>query len=617
MYDTIREADIDLLKEVLDALEEKYKEEEGKTNCLTSKLGCCSTNSEDELEANKSKSDQKEEETLIASLQELEDAHVHFARKTQPEPTKTSKHEELRSEIAEMNDRLGDLKREVKHEKRRSSPLWDTVNEEGETALHLTTSKKHFQPEATRMLLDVGANPNIQNSQGETALHNACSQGAIDEVTSLIEKGAGLVLNKKNEPPALENLFSENQDAEKINKMMAGIQKSTDKIKFFKKLFKEEKVHLTMIEKPDMLKALLETEEEADPDLVPFVNIQHEGNSPLHLAVEAKCHASASHLLRAGGYEMKPNAAAFTPAIEELFEEEKVAEITVHLVKGLICKAKMKLLRPDATINYLKMERPEGGCLLSLVEETSWWDELAATELVGVDITNFAARMPVEFSEWLVTKAAEEEKWDKWYVHRSLMEESKDGKSSYDRLNMVDTDSSGWDKVAAAVGVEIAQLAVNMPVEFSEWLLTKAAEEEEWDKRYVHRSLMEENKDGKSSYDRLNLVDMDCRGWNKVVAVAGGGIAQLAVNMPVEFCKWLLTKAAEEEWDKRKVHHCLMKENKDGKSSYDRLNLGDMDCSGWNKVAAGLFTELCHLGPFLVLFKRNIKTMKVFGPFKI
>ena len=31
----------------------------------------------------------------------------------------------------------------------------------------------------------------------------------------------------------------------------------------------------------------------------------------------------------------------------------------------------------------------------------------------------------------------------------------------------------------------------------------------------------------------------------------------------------------------------------------------------------GLFTELCHLGPFLVLFKRNNKKMNVYGPFKI
>ena len=112
MYDAVQQADIDLLKEVLEALEEKYKEEEGKTNCLTAKLGCCTTNSESEakLEASKSK-DNQEEETLIASLQELEDAHVQFARKTLPQSTETYKFEDLRSEVAEMSDRVGDLKR--------------------------------------------------------------------------------------------------------------------------------------------------------------------------------------------------------------------------------------------------------------------------------------------------------------------------------------------------------------------------------------------------------------------------------------------------------------------------------------------------------------------------
>ena len=494
MFDSVKQADIDLLKEVLDALQEKYKEEEGKTNSLTTKLGCCSTNSESEaeLEANMSNNN-PEEETLVASLQELEDAHVQFARQTQPELDKTSKYEDLRGEIAEMNDRVGDLKKELKQEKRTSSPLWDAVNEEGETVLHLTTSKKHFQPEATRMLLDVGANPNIQNSQGETALHNACSQGAIDEVTSLIEKGAGLVLNKKNEPPALENLFSENQEAEKINKMMVSIQKSTDKIKMWKKLFSDARVHLTMIEKPDMLKALLETEEEADPDLVPFVNIQHEGNSPLHLAVEAKCHASASHLLRAGGHQMRLNEANFTPAIEELFGREKVAEITVHLVKGLIRKAKMKLLDPYETMEYLRMVRPEGGCLLNLVEETSWWDELAATESVGSRIANFAASMPVEFLKWLVTRT-EEEKWNKTGVYNYLCQPNQEDKTPITRLSLempMWTKLSMWVKKGLQFRVENKEVAEALKTWYNTTIDPHVGEEEQAEEAELVRSLIE------------------------------------------------------------------------------------------------------------------------------
>ena len=261
---------------------------------------------------------------------------------------------------------------------------------------------------------------------------------------------------------------------------------------------------------------------------MPFVNIQDEargGKTALHLAVEAECYASASHLLCAGGYEIKPNGAAFTPAIEELFGEEDVEEITVHLVKGLIRKAKMKLVRSDHTISALKMKRPEGGPLLSLVEESSWWEELAAAEGVGYKIANFASRMPTEFSEWLLTKASEEEDWNKRVVHDNLMDENIDGKSSYDRLNLVDMDSSGWNKVAAGVGENIAQLAATLPREFSEWLLIKT-EEENWDKTTVHNGLCQVNKEGKTA---ISLLDLAMPMWTRLSMWAKKGL-QLRVE---------------------------------------------------------------------------------------
>ena len=49
------------------------------------------------------------DETLVAYLQELEDAHVQFARKT----TDASNHEDVKKEIEDMKDRVGDLKNGV------------------------------------------------------------------------------------------------------------------------------------------------------------------------------------------------------------------------------------------------------------------------------------------------------------------------------------------------------------------------------------------------------------------------------------------------------------------------------------------------------------------------
>ena len=49
-------------------------------------------------------------------------------------------------------------------------------------------------------------------------------------------------------------------------------------------------------------------------------------------------------LLCNGSYELKANGGAFTPYLETLFTEEKISKITDFLVRGLIRKAKMKLL---------------------------------------------------------------------------------------------------------------------------------------------------------------------------------------------------------------------------------------------------------------------------------
>ena len=68
----------------------------------------------------------------------------------------------------------------------------------------------------------------------------------------------------------------------------------------------------------------------------------------------------------------------------------------------------MKLLHPANTFKYLEMMQPDGGCLLSLVEDISWWEELAALQGVGVNMAKFAASMLAEFGQWLLNKTEEE-----------------------------------------------------------------------------------------------------------------------------------------------------------------------------------------------------------------
>merc|ERR1719500_1963542 len=65
---------------------------------------------EESLEDDKNSDEEKEaDDTLVACLQELEDAHVQFAKKT----ANASNHEDVRKELQDMKDRVGDLKNAV------------------------------------------------------------------------------------------------------------------------------------------------------------------------------------------------------------------------------------------------------------------------------------------------------------------------------------------------------------------------------------------------------------------------------------------------------------------------------------------------------------------------
>ena len=58
----------------------------------------------------------------------------------------------------------------------------------------------------------------------------------------------------------------------------------------------------------------------------------------------------------------------------------------------------------------------------------------------------------------------------------------------------------------------------------------------------------------------------------------------------------LLVKAAEEQWVKDTLHHCLIKKNKDEKNAYDQLNLLVNICS-WNKVAEAVEVNIAMFAP--------------------
>ena len=71
--------------------------------------------------------------------------------------------------------------------------LIDQPNAEGKTLLYIMTSEDF--DEATKLFLDHGANPNVQDANGNSPLHKICSQKDILMVTCIL-KNNGQLLEK-------------------------------------------------------------------------------------------------------------------------------------------------------------------------------------------------------------------------------------------------------------------------------------------------------------------------------------------------------------------------------------------------------------------------------------
>ena len=362
LHEALKKEDNEELEEVLTALAEKYKEpEESKIkmlgNWLKTKFSC-GASKDSEAQLDEKKKDEFGIETMAKALQKLEDAHIQFAKEVGEE-------EEAAAEVKEMTEKIEDLQKNLRGEKRTAMPLWDAPNEQGNTCLHMSTSSGNAK--ATKMLLDIGANPNVQDAGGDTPLHNACRKKDIEQATDLLEHQAKLLTNIKTKTPEIEKLF-ENQEAEKVKALMASIVKSNDRVKIYQKLFIEKKILFDMIDQQELLEAVLERDEH-DDDLADFVNYNNPGdkeNTALHNAVNMECYPACSVLLKAGDYQFRSNRDAFTPAMEKLFNHDKASVITDSVVRGLLLKVRFNLLNPDEAYNsILSKQNEEGETLLS------------------------------------------------------------------------------------------------------------------------------------------------------------------------------------------------------------------------------------------------------------
>ena len=83
-----------------------------------------------------------------------------------------------------------------KTKEKKELSLLDQPNAEGKTLLHITTEMN--DDEATTLLLNNGANPNVQDSVqdgGNSPLHTLCNQRDIKTATSVLRSNGKLLVN--------------------------------------------------------------------------------------------------------------------------------------------------------------------------------------------------------------------------------------------------------------------------------------------------------------------------------------------------------------------------------------------------------------------------------------
>ena len=171
----------------------------------------------------KDKDDEKDKKVsnMVVVLEKLEQVHREHNMNLSEE------NHEIQSpgvkKITKMEQKIRNVKESLGTEDKTIAHLLDQPNADGDTLLHLTTRLKDI--ETTRLLLAHGSNPNVQDVEGNSPLHIACSKGDIQTVTCIIKNNGKLLANKQVHTPALENLYLDHQK-EDMRVLMTAIDQS-------------------------------------------------------------------------------------------------------------------------------------------------------------------------------------------------------------------------------------------------------------------------------------------------------------------------------------------------------------------------------------------------------
>ena len=131
-------------------------------------------------------------------------------------------------------------------------------------------------------------------------------------------------------------------------------------------------------------------------------------------------------LLQAGDYQLRLNRDSHPPALEDLFNHDKVSMITDSLVRGLLLKVRVSLLnRDEAYESILNKQNEEEETLLARINiSMATWSEIVRlpTSKHGLRFSVVNTELPKALQAWFKVKADGKKKEEEAVRVRELLE---------------------------------------------------------------------------------------------------------------------------------------------------------------------------------------------------
>ena len=538
LFEAIQGQKRPLLNEILDAL----KAAEATDKDTEHSKGSEQENKVKQITTNNA--DPEKVSEIVAVLEKLEEVHWEHNKRL-IEANQQVKISGV-TKVCNMLEKISSVKESLGTDKKKELILLDQPNSEGDTLLHLTTSMD--DDEVTRLLLDHGANPNVQDEWGNSPLHTICEQRDILTAICILKNGGTLLMNKALQMPSIEELFFDQQE-EDIKELIEIIDHTKHRKEILDKILRKEHILFRLVkeDKSEVLSLVLRTLTDSDrEDYVNLIEDEKDGNTAVHLSsLKHKSLACTSLLLEAGA-KLKTNEDGLTPTIEEFFTEENKDQITPSLVDGLVERVKANQLSQKTALKLLIPEDKGKAILFQLAKKSNWGLIAGWANEGGISFGDILPKLTDGDIEKMV-EVGKEGIWPKEEVHALLCDEDhKTGTVIFSRLQF-----ASQREVATWNQRRTIQIAHRMSADFIRWLVQEA-NIGNWDGEELGGAFCQLDSDNK-----LKLATVEEELQQQLAVLNKTKVCFSVPLLGKSFQHWVYQEAIEGRWDQDIVFRVL------------------------------------------------------------